>query len=147
MSTAKRKQIDTLLDVRGRAAEQARAAVAKAKREADLATRTHEEAERTWMSTALKEAEAKHRTMDDLMLGRARLEGLRKLADVARARALEARKIEEMKNGEASHAERELRKIELWRDKADEAIRIEEARLERIQTDAFAARAFDRGRA
>jgi hypothetical protein len=99
------------------------------------------------MTTAQTEAEAKHKTMDDLTLGRARLEALRKLADAARARALEARKIEELRNGELSHAERELKKIEMWRDKTDEVDRAEAARLERLQTDAFAARAFDRRRA
>jgi hypothetical protein len=86
-------------------------------------------------------------TADALADARAHLDGLRRRANTAGMAVLDAQRAEQAARVACIMADRELKKVEAWRDRLVEAERAEADRRERILTDEAAARIYMRGAA
>lgn len=136
-----------LLGLRERALESARMELAEAARAANRASDAAEEAERAWSSEAASCAGASFATIDALVEAHALVEARRSRADAAASAAKAARAAQEAAREACLRAERERRKLEIWRDKLLDLERAAEGKRERIATDEVAARTFVRSHA
>lgn len=141
---SRRDRVERLLGLRERALETARVALASATRSAREASMAAAEAESAWSALATICAGAPFGTIDALVDAHAHVAALRRRADAARARAVAACAAEDTARAGCVRAERERRKLEIWRDRLDEIARAAESRKERLATDEMAARTFVR---
>ena len=144
MSSTRRARIERLLAVRTRALDVARAALGSACRERVKATVARDLAERAWEERAQLLMTVSSLTMDALALAHAHLGGLRRRADHEAATLLDAQRREGVALQACMEANREVKKMEIWKDRLAELERAEENRRERIITDEVAARTFAR---
>lgn len=135
------KRTAPLLAVRERALDERRgafaAAVGAAARSRAAAASAHE----MWEARAIRVGAMGHATVAEHAEARMHVESLRKGALRAAEIAVEAAKAERVAREAMIAAERELKKIETWRDGMLEDQRVEGARAERRATDELAARA------
>lgn len=144
MSNSRRSRIERLVAVRARQLEAAQTALGAALRDARCAEEARDASERAWLDRTLTLERAPAPTMDALVEARAHLDGLRRQADLAGLSLLRARGSLSAARNACLLADRELKKLEIWRDQLAEAERLNEARRERLVTDEVAARAFAR---
>jgi len=144
MNSSRRSRIERLVAVRARQLESARTALGAAHRAALRAEEAREASERTWLDRALALERSPAPTMDALVEARAHLDGLRRQADHAGLVALRARSALSVARNACLDADRQLKKLEIWRDQLVETERVDEARRDRLLTDEVAARTFAR---
>jgi flagellar export protein FliJ len=142
MSELKLRRIQRLIDARSKALDHARAALSDAQRTTASARAQREEAESTWSQQADAVATLTHPTVGALSESRAYLESLRRRLDLA-AQALTRAENEERARREACiAAEREVKKMELWKARVIEGDNLLAARSERSANDELAARTY-----
>jgi hypothetical protein len=144
MNSSRRSRIDRLVAVRARQLESAQTTLAAAHRAARSAEEARDAAEHAWLDRAVTLERAPAPTMDALVEARAHLDGLRRRADLAGIAALRARGVLASARNACLDADRELKKLQIWRDQLVEVERADEARRERLVTDEVAARVFAR---
>jgi hypothetical protein len=147
MGSARRARVERLVAVRAQKVDVARTALGGAQRARILATEAQDAAEAAWLDRVRALASARLPTVDALVEGRAHLDGLRRRANAAAVAVLDARRAEQAALVACLMADRELKKVETWRDRLAEAERAEADRRERLLTDEAAARIFVRGAA
>lgn len=136
------KRTAPLLQVRSRALDERRAELARATRVANEAREAQKMSHEAWERHALLAARTAHGTVwehadarahvDDLWRGALRAADLAALAEEKERAALAA----------VLHAERELKKIEVWREGLVDMERLAAARRERIAADEHTARMY-----
>ena len=142
MSELRLRRIQRLIDARQKAVDIARAALSDGQRATATARGEREEAYRTWSVGSDAAAKLTHPTVGALSEARSFLETLRRRVDVA-DKVLAQAEAEEHKRREACiAAEREVKKMELWRERVAEGERLLAARIERTATDELAARTY-----
>lgn len=134
------KRVEQLLALRERALEGARAALATAQRATAAAITAHTAAEQAWSGRSEQIAGARFTSVVELSDAHAHLRTMRMAADEAAGHVQIARAREDDARAECVRAERERRKLEVWRDKLAALERQAEARRERLATDELAAR-------
>jgi flagellar export protein FliJ len=144
MDRARTKRVERLVELRTAAADVARAQLAEAKRAADAARAARVEAERAWAARAEAIATERYDAIDELVTARDHLASLRRRAEAIARASDAADAAEAARREECLSAERELSKVERWRESLLAAERAEEARRERRETDEIAARTFAR---
>lgn len=135
------KRTEPLLAVRERALDEKRGAFAAAVSAAATSRAAAANAQKVWEMRAIRVGAMGHATVAEHAEARAHVESLRKAAVRAAEVAAEAAKGERAAREAMIAAERELKKIETWRDGMLEDQRAEGARMERRATDELAARA------
>jgi flagellar biosynthesis chaperone FliJ len=139
------QRVDRLLALRERALEATRLALGAATTAAAAAARAQDAAQVAWAQRAEAFAAAAFATVDLLEEAHAHVGSLRRRADLAGEALAAARASEDECRAACARAERERRKLELWRERLAEIDRAAERRLERMTTDEAAARTFARG--
>lgn len=141
---ARRERVERLLALRERAVESARAVLGAALRATAQAAEAQAAAERAWSTRAAAVAVARFPDVDALMEAHAHLAALRLRADLAAREHTAARAKEELARASCMRAERERKKLEIWRDRLLSLEAQAERRSERLATDEVAARTFVR---
>ncbi len=144
MDRARLKRVERLVEMRRASADSARAAFAEAQRGAERARAALEAALAEWSTRAAEIATTRYHGIDELVVARNHLESVRLGIEVLGRAAAAADAAERARREECLCAERELSKLERWRESLHEQERAEEARRERLQTDEIAARTFAR---
>ncbi len=135
--TPRLKRIGRLIELRGRAADAARVALAQAV--AATAVRRAEEraAEAAWEAAM----DAEHpRSVGDLEDTHDAIQALRHMLERARDEVRAAEISETAHRHHVQEAEKDRKKLEVWRDAMHETLTADAARLERRATDETAAR-------
>jgi flagellar export protein FliJ len=140
----KLKRIGRLVDVRERERDGAQAELAAAKRATESALAAVQRAEESWNGEASKAAGAAPMAVHEFALQRMHLLTLRRAIDLARADHERAQTHEQAMLEAATAAQRELRKMEIWREAETERQRVERERVDQITTDEIAARGVHR---
>jgi flagellar biosynthesis chaperone FliJ len=141
---ARRERVERLLTLRERAVESARAVLGAALRVTAQAAEAQAAAENAWSTRAAAAATTRFPDVDALMESHAHLDALRRRADLAATELTAARDKEEVARAGCMRAERERKKLELWRDRLLSLEAQAERRSERLATDEVAARTFVR---
>ena len=141
---SRRERVERLLALRERAVESARAVLAAALRATASAAEALSATESAWSTRAASVAAARFPDVDALMQAHAHLDALRRRADLAATELTNARNQEEGARAGCMRAERERKKLELWRDRLLSLEAQAERRSERLATDEVAARTFTR---
>ena len=137
------KRIAKLCSVKERAVDAAEGALAQARASVTAAEMALTATERTWLDAMARSADAV--IMADLDDVDARARTLRQAVQRAEAN-VQARKIEmERLRGVVAEARTELRRFEIWGERADATARASVARIARNAEDALAARSTQRG--
>jgi flagellar export protein FliJ len=144
---ARRERVERLLGLRERALEAARVELAAAARAASEAAEVAALSERAYGDEAARCAAGAFATVDALIEAHAHVAALRSRADADAARVEKLREAEAEAREACVRAERERRKLEIWREKLVEVERAAENRKERVATDEVAARTFVRSHA
>ncbi len=129
-----------VLNAKTRVLDERRAAFAAAHRTANAARNVQLAAESAWEQRALEIGRARYDTIADHLEARAHLEALKRAAVHAAERTAAASRDEANARAQLLSAERDLKKIEAWRDGIAEAERATAARAERLGADELAAR-------
>lgn len=142
MDSSRKRRIGRLVAARSRVLDAARGELGRAQRATSEAAAAELAAERAWADRAEALATASFPDVDAILDSRAHLDGLR-LGAKAATKATERARDEEVLRREACiAAEREVKKVEIWRDRIEEADRARVARQERVTADEIAARTF-----
>jgi hypothetical protein len=131
-----------LLTVKTRVLDEKRAALAAALRNANTARTAQHLAEAAWEERVAALATGHYETIAEHLEARTHLESLKRAATCAAERATLATRAEAAARESLIVAERELKKIEAWRDGILETERAAQERSERIGADELAARMF-----
>ena len=131
-----------LLNAKTRVLDEKRAAFAAAQRSANTARTAQHLADAAWEQRAVALANGCYETVAEHLEARSHLESLKRAANCAAERAALAARAETAAREALIAAERDLKKIEAWRDGILEAERAAQARMERIAADELAARMF-----
>ncbi len=131
-----------VLSAKTRVLDEKRAAFAAAQRAANAARSAQLLADVAWEQRAAAVATGAYETVAEHLEARAHVEGLKRAALCAAERSVVAGRAESAARDALLVAERELKKIEAWRDGIIEAERATQARVERIAADELAARMF-----
>ena len=142
MSELKLRRIQRLIDARSKTLDHARGALSEAQRSTARARAQRDEALRTWSEQADAMAKLTHPTVGALSESRAYLESLRCRLDLATAALTRAENEERARRDACIAAEREVKKMELWRNRVLEGDRLLAARGERAANDELGARTF-----
>jgi flagellar biosynthesis chaperone FliJ len=145
MDSTRTRRIARLAAARSRELDVARGELARARRATGEAEAIEAAASRAWRQRAEALASTSFTSIDDLMISRAHLEGLRLRETTAAAALASAREAENTRREACIRAEREVRKVEIWREKIEEAERAITVRRERVTADEIAARTFAKG--
>jgi len=135
----RRDRIQRLRNLRERARDEKRGALAKAQQRKEVAQLAHEEAETTWQERAAGIAAPTITNAADFAANRMHLADLKLQAEHHRLEREAAEQEESERRDETQVAQRELRKMELWGESENEKIRKEQARRDQILTDEMAA--------
>jgi flagellar biosynthesis chaperone FliJ len=144
MDSSRKRRIVRLVTARSRLLDAARGELGRAQRALSEAADAERAAQRAWTERAEAVAAEAFVSVDAIADSRAHLEGLRRRAEVAAAATERARTEEQTRRDACIAAEREVKKVEIWRDKIQEAERAIAARQERVTADEIAARTFAR---
>lgn len=136
------KRTKPVLHAKSRLVDEKRAALAAALRAANAARVEQLNAEDAWEKRVNALATGQYETIAEHLEARAHLESLKRAALAAADRAALAIRTEQAARESLIVAERDLKKIEAWRDGIAEAERAAEARVERLASDELAARMF-----
>jgi flagellar biosynthesis chaperone FliJ len=139
MSLERRRQAEKILDARQRGvdvAEAELAALARKTLEADAAAEGARAAWRARMGSRSFAECSSH----DLALEHLYVLTLQRQADLLAGVTRDAKAREENARFKVCNARTEHKKVETWRDRLVEASKLEEARIERLQSDEVAAR-------
>jgi hypothetical protein len=136
---ARLKRASRLEGLADRALTAARGRVADARRALVAATEAAETAEATWI-LATQAFATRVESAADLVEQAAHVRTLRLRADAAAKRLAEAAAEEKHRAELVLEAERDRRKLELWRERLTETEREQGARAERLAADELAAR-------
>lgn len=131
-----------LLHAKSRIVDEKRAALAAALRTANAARSEQMAAEDAWEKRVTALATGQYETIAEHLEARAHLESLKRAALAAAEKATLAIRAEHVARESLIVAEREMKKIEAWRDGIEEAERAAEARVERLASDELSARIF-----
>ena len=142
MDSSRKQRIARLLAARSRGLDAARGELGVAQRAAREAAATELAAQRAWSDRAEALATASFPDVDAIVDSRAHLDGLRLRAEAASKATEQARAEELLRRDACIAAEREVKKVEIWRDRIEEADRARVARQERVTADEIAARTF-----
>jgi hypothetical protein len=138
------KRAARLVEMAEKAENAARAQAAAAAQAVSDAKRDAQREEQAW-SDAAKNFATGVKTVTELQQQSAYLETLRRRANAAVKRVEKAHEHERACAAAVIRAATEKRKLELWRDRIVDAARAEEQRLERLASDALAARIANQG--
>lgn len=139
-SRQKLKRIVRLVALRERARDGAQAELAAAQRACETAQARVQGAERRWNEEATKTQDAALDSVHEFGLRRMHLASLRREIELAKEVHEQRLLVERQKIDAAIHAQRELRKMELWGDSEAELLRVEGERADQQLTDELAAR-------
>jgi flagellar biosynthesis chaperone FliJ len=139
MSRERRRRADKLLDARQRGIDLAEAELGSLAR-ATLEANGRAESARTSWRARMEWHRAAVCSSDDLAREHAYLATLEKQATLLADAAREAKAREEIARLKVCNAKTEHKKVETWRDRLVEAVRLEDTRIERLQSDELAAR-------
>ena len=142
MDSSRKRRIARLVAARTRVLDAARGELGRAQRATSEAAAAELAAQRAWGDRADALATASFADVDAIMDSRAHLDGLRRGAEAATSVTERAREEERARRDACIGAEREVKKVEIWRDRIEEADRARVARQERITADEIAARTF-----
>ncbi len=131
-----------LLTAKTRVLDEKRADFAAAQRNANTARTAQHFADAAWEQRAVALANSHYETVAEHLEARSHLESLKRAANCAAERAALAARAETAAREALIAAERDLKKIEAWRDGILETERAAQARMERIAADELAARMF-----
>lgn len=134
------KRAAPLVAVRARVVDEKRTAFATAARAARSARETAVRAEAAWEQQVAHVGASTHATVSEHAEARAHLESLRRVAMREAQLAAAAERDEHTAREALLVAERELKKIEIWRDGLIEEERAIAERIERLAADELAAR-------
>lgn len=140
MSQRRLARIARLVTIRERERDVAQAMLAEARRATEQAQRAVEEAIRRWEEEAARLDSEPDRPVSEFALGRMHLRSLQHEIERARAHLRSAMEHEAKALETTTAAQRELRKMEVWRENETERVRLEEQRRDQNLTDEFAAR-------
>lgn len=138
------KRAARLVEMAEKAENAARAQAAAAAHAVTDAKSDAQRAEQTWIDVA-KDFATGVKTVTELQEQAAYLGTLRRRSDSAAKRVEKALEHERACAAIVVRAATEKRKLELWRDRIVDAVRVEEQRLERLASDALAARISNQG--
>jgi hypothetical protein len=133
-----------LVELAEKAENEARARAVAAEQAHRDARRDAEREEHAWTEAA-RDFTTGIKHVSELEAQAAYLETLRRRADAACKRVEKALEDERLCAAEVVRAATERRKLELWRDRIVDTANAEETRLERMASDALAARIASRG--
>ncbi len=136
----KLKRIGRLIELRGRERDRAHGELATAQRATEVATLAVAAADRRWNDEAASDEAAAPNSVHEFGLRRMHLLSLRREVDLAKERREVALNAERLKLEAATHAQRELRKMEIWRESETERQRVESELADQHVTDEMAAR-------
>ena len=136
------RRTNPLLQAKSRIVDEKRAALAAALRTANVARSEQMAAEDAWEKRVTALAMGQYETIAEHLEARTHLESLKRAAIAAADRATLAVRAEQVARESLIVAEREMKKIEAWRDGIVEAERAAEARVERLASDELSARIF-----
>jgi flagellar export protein FliJ len=142
MDSSRKRRIVRLVTARSRVLDAARGELGRAQRAVSEAAEAERAAEQAWSDRAEAVAAATFASIDAITDSRAHLDGLRRRARAATTATARARIEEQARREACIAAEREVKKVEIWRDKIEQAERAIEARRERVTADEIAARTF-----
>ena len=142
MDSSRKRRIGRLVAARSRVLDAARGELGRAQRATSEAAAAELAAERAWADRAEALATASFPDVDAILDSRAHLDGLRLGAEAATKTSERARDEEVLRREACIAAEREVKKVEIWRDRIEEADRARVARQERVTADEIAARTF-----
>jgi hypothetical protein len=145
VDSSRKRRIVRLVAARARLLDVARGELARALRSTAEAAEASRAAQRAWSDQAEAVAAASFANVDEIADSRAHLDALRRRAELATEAMDRARAHEHARRAACIAAEREVKKVEIWRDKIEEAERAIAARQERVAADEIAARTFARG--
>lgn len=129
-----------VLHAKTRILDERRAAFAAAHRAANAARNAQLVADAAWEQRALEIGRARFDTVAEHLEARAHLDALKRAAQHAADRTAAASRDEATARAALLAAERDLKKVEAWRDGIAETERASAARAERIGNDELAAR-------
>ncbi len=135
-----------VLQAKTRVLDERRAAFAAAHRAANQARNVQLQADGAWEQRALEIARTRYETIADHLEARAHLDALKRAAAHAAERTAAASREEANARAALLAAERDLKKVEAWRDGIVEAEKATAARIERLGADELAARIHQAGR-
>lgn len=139
MSQERRRRAQRIVEARQRKVDFAEAELATSSRRTIEAKDVAESATTAWKDR-MQACPSSECSSDDLALEHAYLSTLEKRAERLAQIAREAKAVEEGARLKVCNAKTEHKKVETWRDRWVEASKLEEARIERIQSDEFTAR-------
>ncbi len=135
--TPRLKRIGRLIELRGRAADAARVALAQATAELTQRRAEARAAEAAWEAAM----DADHpRSVGDLEDAHDAIQALRHALERARDEVRAAEISEDTHRHHVQEAEKDRKKLEVWRDAMHETLTADAARLEQRATDETAAR-------
>jgi len=139
VSKTRMRRIRRLVKLRERCLNVARGHLSDATRQERSARMVHERAEDSWGRRADEVVDSPPDSVGDMAEQREHLRALRDDVERARAKWSDAASTESQRRDEVLEARRELEKMERWSEEVGEAMRLAEAKRERVESDAVAA--------
>jgi hypothetical protein len=139
MSVERHRRAERILDARQRALNIAEAELAELARKTVQACLAAERT-RAELEVRMDAPPVAEWSSDELARERAYFVALARYADALATTARDAKAKEELSRTKVLGAKTEHKKVETWRDRLIDAHRLEEARIERVQSDELAAR-------